>query len=419
MINLEIENFQNIKQASFSIKGLTCLVGESNIGKTSICRALHCLVSNPPAAGYIRHGAKEARVKAIFPDKKIAIEWIRSKSGARYIFFDSGKIIKKTRFDNPGRSAVPDPIRDLKLLVINTGDISASIGYADQHHYSFLIDDPKLTVQLTGELQAIARLSRAMKQARSETRGAGEEIKLQNNLMESATKECKQLEGSDSLSNSFQILDDFAKGVDKQQKKLDSLRNLEQRLSAIKSRAVVLNQILKALKGVDKLGDKVDQIESWNLQQRDMTQRYLSLQRVDKRLRFIEAGLKIASEFLSSTKTPSNCSDLSQAFDRLCLLNRQKAKLDFIQARAKALTLIKGNIPSESVLEELDSCNDGLIAKNKLLSRQSNLKQRSQDLSQEQEALNREIKEIHLAIHEYIVSHPECPECGQSLPDSL
>ena len=65
-------------------KGITAIVGPSNSGKTSILRALGCLINNSSEAkSYIKHGKDKTTVEIELEDKP-KIKWIRTPKGANY-----------------------------------------------------------------------------------------------------------------------------------------------------------------------------------------------------------------------------------------------------------------------------------------------------------------------------------------------
>ena len=61
-VHVEIENFQSIKSLKFDINGFTCITGKTNIGKSSILRAISSAISNRPVINFVRKGHKSCSV---------------------------------------------------------------------------------------------------------------------------------------------------------------------------------------------------------------------------------------------------------------------------------------------------------------------------------------------------------------------
>lgn len=111
-----LENFQSIEHGELEFpEGITIIQGKNGSGKTAVFRAIKGLLTNPSGtAGYIRHGAKEARVTLQNNDNDVT--WIRTSSSCAYIDNLSGKVYSKAGkldsediadlgfyFDNRGR----------------------------------------------------------------------------------------------------------------------------------------------------------------------------------------------------------------------------------------------------------------------------------------------------------------------------
>ena len=422
MIEVDITNFQNIRKARFKIKGLTCLVGESNIGKTSVCRALNCVVTNPPASGYIRAGEKEARVKVTFPASQMAIEWIRSKGGARYQLHRLGKggeIVNTVRFDKPGRS-VPEPISSLRFLRLESSEVEASIGYADQHHYSFLIDDPKLTVQLTGELQAIARLNKAMKLARSETRKAADEIKLQDRLIQQAEEEQKRLKGFEKLKVQLQGIEEVHSQIEIQRQKIAGARDIVRRIGEIRNRAKEVNRILEALKGADQIDPKLSDLASIQDSIVARRQKVESLSLISLRVTRVKAESQKNLGFLGSVGDPPSLDPLIDLLSRVSELRKLQERMRSIQDRGRSMKVLEGKeAPDESTFDGLSLQVSTAGKLQSLLDRIGRIKEQAYAVASEEERMENRLKEESAALQEYIEDNPLCESCGQTIDPEL
>ena len=101
MIDLELENFQLIREAKLKFEeGLTVITGSNSSGKTAILRSLCAVLLNPVyAKRYIRHGESVTRVRLVMSGH--SVEWERKESGVRYTVdgSENNKCGRNTLFD--------------------------------------------------------------------------------------------------------------------------------------------------------------------------------------------------------------------------------------------------------------------------------------------------------------------------------
>ena len=118
LTKLTLRNFQAHKRMDIPLHAqVTTIVGASDVGKSSVVRALRWLILNKPSGNaFVRKGAKRAIVKLFLGDSK-AITRVRSSGTANaYAFEVKGK---KARYKAFG-SGVPPAIQDaLRIEELN------------------------------------------------------------------------------------------------------------------------------------------------------------------------------------------------------------------------------------------------------------------------------------------------------------
>lgn len=122
--------------------GLTVLVGPNNTGKSAVVEGLRCLVTNPPAQVFIRHGAREARVTAQFDDGR-GVSWIRRPKSAGYELAEPGR--EPQEYWKLRQGQVPEDVQavlGLHLVALETGD-EVDVHLGDQKRPVFLLDEQK------------------------------------------------------------------------------------------------------------------------------------------------------------------------------------------------------------------------------------------------------------------------------------
>lgn len=92
-MRLTIKNFQSISETTLDFPvGITAIIGSSNAGKTSILRALSCLLTNSSEAkSHIRRGSKELEV-SLELDNRPKITWTRTPKESKYDIKDESYV---------------------------------------------------------------------------------------------------------------------------------------------------------------------------------------------------------------------------------------------------------------------------------------------------------------------------------------
>lgn len=102
MTSLEIYNFQCLEHVKVEIEGITLVIGRSNAGKSSICRAAETLFYSRPGDSYIRHGATSCGISLTDDSPSPALPNAaplvlnRTKDGRGAVYLISGVKYEKT-----------------------------------------------------------------------------------------------------------------------------------------------------------------------------------------------------------------------------------------------------------------------------------------------------------------------------------
>ena len=218
-MEISIKNFQSIKQVNVDIKGFTCLIGPSDIGKSAIVRAVSGLLNNSPATNLIRKGEETLEVSIDLTDEKIT--WTKGK-GSKYKIGDIE--LEKLNRD------VPQEFKDLNLLPIETEQ-----GEKINLHIQEQFDDPFLDSQPRILAEIISRI------------GSLGTIKKAHNLI---SKDIK------TLKKDVSDISDSEKAVKVEIDKLAPIKNIKQELDAIQLENEKINRAQEQLRLAKKLQEK-------------------------------------------------------------------------------------------------------------------------------------------------------------------
>ena len=231
-----IENFQAISSTSFDLGNLTVLVGEGDVGKSSIIRAIRSSFLNDGDDLDIRHGEKRATVALTFDDGTVITWWKERGKGGCYRLNDQ-------EFLKTG-GQVPDEIE--AFLGIGVIDIDATTRLtpqlSDQHDLPFILwEVGSKRARIIGQATNLDVVVRAQMLCKKELDGCRREV---------TTKEETLEELNDSLSSlpDFNGLDDRAVAAEETlglvidiNRRLTRARELADMLDEVHSRATGIN----------------------------------------------------------------------------------------------------------------------------------------------------------------------------------
>ncbi len=180
--SLHISNFQSLADVSLDLGDWTTLVGESDVGKSAIVRALHAALTNRTGDSFIRHGAKACEVLIALDDEH-AIKWTKARGR-------SGEYSIRER-DRPDRNfektggVVPDAVAEKLRVSLPVGDDAVMPGIQRQHDAPFLLaDTPRRRAQVLGEFDGSNLIMVAEAALRRDQLGVQREAKAQRAVAE-------------------------------------------------------------------------------------------------------------------------------------------------------------------------------------------------------------------------------------------
>lgn len=189
MIDVTITNFQAIDHLHFEIDGFTALVGRSNIGKSSIVRALKCALTGSSSPDDVRHDVKtcgrvlrKTKKCQCFSSVKITFEagpsmlWEKGDAVNRYTVWKDGA---QQVYDRVGREAeLPDFIGE-QFSPVKMGSKHNLLQVSDQFDPLFLLDLSGTVVADTlSDLGQLDAVNKALALASKDRRAAASTRKV-------------------------------------------------------------------------------------------------------------------------------------------------------------------------------------------------------------------------------------------------
>lgn len=151
MIDVEIKNFQAIDSLTLRVEGFTALVGRTNIGKSSIVRALKCALSGGSGSDFVRHDARScsrilnkaksckcfASVKLMFEEGQGFLWEKGAKAMNRYTVWKDGV---EAVYDRVGQSMELPDFLATHFAPVLLGPNNSLLQVASQFDAPFLLD---------------------------------------------------------------------------------------------------------------------------------------------------------------------------------------------------------------------------------------------------------------------------------------
>jgi energy-coupling factor transporter ATP-binding protein EcfA2 len=138
LAQVRVKNFQSIKSATIPIGGLTVVVGESNVGKSALVRALALLTRNGASTGLVRKGADNLAVAALFQDGTA----IQVRRGPKLSEFKIRRGDQVETYTKCGTGVPEEVTRYWALASTDLGELS----FHGQHDPPFLLSQPASSV---------------------------------------------------------------------------------------------------------------------------------------------------------------------------------------------------------------------------------------------------------------------------------
>lgn len=220
MYRLTIENFQSIRgPLTVTVDGLTCIIGESNIGKSAIIRALLALLNNARGSEFITTGQNYCRIMLECGGHTVV--WTRTVKSAEYEI--DGKRFAKLD------GSVPQELKDLGFDSLLVGKVPYWPQIHEQDDSPFALrEGPTVVASLLGVNEEVRTVNRAVKS-------------LQKSIQE-FNREEEFLSGK--LHRQNEVVEGLARFRDGLQVQLQQVDSLEQ----LKGQASARGEMLAAVK---------------------------------------------------------------------------------------------------------------------------------------------------------------------------
>src|SRR5665213_145008 len=264
---ITLENFQAFEKGEFNLSpNLNILVGVSNVGKSSVARALSLVLSNQWDKSWVRFGAKYCRI-TITTDTGTEVVREKGDKANRYILRLPN--VPEQLFEAFG-TGVPEQIQQalhIHEVQVDTTD-KLNLNLAGQMDSLFLLSQTgSYRAKVLGKLSGATYLDHAIRELNKDKRQVTAEKNLKDLEIVELQAQLDKLTPIETYSTVISALEDRLASLVCSQERVDRIRSLFERVNALKG--VWLREHKKAellgpvdLASIDQLTHKVDNIKA-------------------------------------------------------------------------------------------------------------------------------------------------------------
>lgn len=236
-MKVKIQNFQNIDEEELEVDGFTTVVGKSNIGKSSIVRAIEGAFLNKGGDDFVRDGKRYTNVEIEADD--IDLVWRKGSNKNSYI-------IDGEEYNKVGRGA-PDIIREKGYGKIQTERADVNPQVAKQFSPIFLINPSKTSGSVVAEIISdIGRLSdvqNALRDSSSDRREAEQTLKVRKEDLKDSRESLKFFEGLDDTLADVEEIESLREEIDDLKGEIEMLEKMKSKRNSLKSKVDELESV--------------------------------------------------------------------------------------------------------------------------------------------------------------------------------
>ena len=458
---VELHNFQSHEFTEMEFdRGLNVILGNSDVGKTAILRAIKWALYNEPKGDYfIRQGEKDVSCKVTFSNG-VVVERLKTPSKNSYFLVDASG--NEMRFEGFGID-VPKEITDVTNMYkvsLDNSNNKTILNIAEQLDGPFLLNEQaSLRASAIGRLIGVNYVDDALRTVVRDNKRTNQEIveliknkeDLKKQLDEfSYIKEYKEkFEKITKIRNKIKTLQDrleliskIKENLDKNRIELEDVSNLVEKFKSLNQLEIIipnlensllkknnfenyLNKILKTHREIDLINNNLNKLKSlddFSLRVSKISENKNSLAIFENLYDKYKKNIRELSEVNKDLKNYKNNDEIQNISENLenkinfySKIYGYKADLNNINSK---LSLGNDYIKNFDKNERIDFISKTIEDKTKIFNKISDFKDKFKELSNEIFDVNDKLKSIDEDIKAYTVSYEKtildmgvCPFC--------
>lgn len=225
MIEVEITNYRSIDHAKIVIDGFTTLVGKNYLGKSNVLRAINSALTNEQGTSFIKLGEGYCEVHIIMQGMDLL--WHKEEGNNYYII--NGETYRKIGRDEP-----PKIVSDSGFKLVDVGNSSINLNFAEQFNSLFLLDkqDSK-GIDLLTSVYGLDRLYDAISLCNKEQNDTNDLLRLREKDLELINRDLEKYKDFDAVKIAVGAVKNKKKELDEHDEEVSNLKEKNQRVLGI------------------------------------------------------------------------------------------------------------------------------------------------------------------------------------------
>ena len=385
--NINIRNFQSIKEADINVDGLTILVGESSQGKSACLRAVNAACNNKFKQNFLRYGADTIKVAISYEENPNQL--IVSKTKKESPTYELGDLV----FQKLNRT-IPDEVNEFNNFgIIDYFETKYPLNYFSQFSKPLLLEfSQKRILEILSSSKAYDDMNVAstnLNKHKEQNNGAFKQLSSMLSDNKSQLSELKKQR--DSIEGNIMQMREYQSAIEDLDGKIDNLNvlgDLYSQYLAAEGRLEKLAEIEKLCAEYDEKEHLLGGIEGLSRLIDEYTAQKNRLLDLENRQKKIEICLTIQNK-IDDLKADK----VDELSNTLALYMSERQRLEKLTTRFDKLTLA---MTMKSVIRDLENKQAKLNSLSELMSITKSVQE---DIKKKQ----------------YMVDNRICPVCGKPL----
>lgn len=272
-MKVRIKDVQSIKDIEFEIKGFTCIVGKSNIGKSAILRSIRNLFKNK--GGLTRIGAEFSEVE--IKDSDYHIIW---KKGKKHNYYK----INNIEFDKLNKD-IPEDLYKMGIYEVPIGKNKIDVQTNNQFFPLFLIDrNGREAAEVISKVSRLDIISSASKDCSRDLKSDKSKLKFINEEADNVEKSLKTFDNFDESLSKLSILKNQYNKLYESNNLIEEIKLKSLKLNSYKKIIIKLNDIKNiSIPDKDLLEDiqNLKQLKNYNNRFHTLQKEVIILSRIE------------------------------------------------------------------------------------------------------------------------------------------
>lgn len=424
-MKVKIQNFQSLEDVELEVRGLTVIVGKSNIGKSAIIRAISGALHNREGDAFVTEGTSHAQVELEVPPahahapartgthegaqahgSERAHEGAQAHAGAHAreglsLVWRKGDghndyMINGEELISVGRGA-PDHIAKAGFRDLEIGRESVSAQIADQFNPLFLLNSSgSIVAEAISDIGRLSDVQKALQMCDKDRRS-------NKSLLKHQKSELKDLRARKELYDTYE--DDM--------KQVQELRHRKARIEELTNQLREVERLAREVEYHREVASTLEGIEDLRLPDAPSTEGFRSCSELEAMLGEMQRHALTCKSLQGVAAVSFPALDVTEDVRTLEALEDLLRRRERIEEEIRNLEGVSSvELPTLNVVED---DRQELLDLESILSQARACAREARDAQQEEASISAEIQEVEAEFHSLLDDAGVCPTCERSV----